>query len=89
LIWVKRVIWLVLAVFSATIIAVVFSGGLVDDSRRKETGLAPANGAAVPSEQRAASPGSGAGPPAGSMAYDRYLPGGRQSPPEPSPEVGP
>ena len=60
MVWVQRIIWVVLAVFSASVIWVVLSGGIVKDDAETEDGRA------------------GGAQPAGEMAYDRYLPGGRQ-----------
>ncbi len=64
MVWVQRIIWIVLAVFSASVIWVVVSGGVVKDD------------AATESNRRETK---------GEMAYDRYLPGGRQNP-EPGPD---
>lgn len=68
MVWVQRIIWLVLALFSVSVLVVVFSGGLVDDDAARERDRPPE---AAPA-------------PAGEMAYDRFLPGGRQNPPPPA-----
>jgi hypothetical protein len=60
-VWVQRIIWLVLAIFSLSVLWVVFSGGVVDD-------------------REAPAPASTASTARGSMAYDRFLPGGREAP---------
>jgi hypothetical protein len=67
MIWVQRTIWVVLAVFSVMGLYVVFSGGLGDDEAANESARAQA--AALGLDPK----------PAGEMAYDRYLPGGRQN----------
>lgn len=72
MIWVQRIIWVVLAIFSLSVLYVVFSGGLVDDDAAREHDRREAERAAREK-------------PAGEMAYDRYLPGGRQGP---DPSVG-
>ncbi len=65
-IWVQRIIWVVLAIFSLSVLYVVFSGGLVDDEAAREHDRREAERTAREK-------------PAGEMAYDRYLPGGRQN----------
>ncbi len=75
MIWVQRIIWVVLTIFSVGVVYVVFSGGLVDDEAANRH-----------DREEAAKRAQEA--PAGEMAYDRYLPGGRQNPtgdPEPTP----
>ncbi len=72
MIWVQRMIWVVLAIFSAAVLYVVFSGGLVDDEAANEH-----------DRQEAAKRGLEP-PAAGEMAYDRFLPGGRQNSKEPA-----
>lgn len=67
MVWVQRTIWVVLAVFSVMVLYVVFSGGLVDDEAANQNAREQA--AALGLEPK----------PAGEMAYDRYLPGGRQN----------
>ena len=63
MVWVQRIIWVVLAIFSVSVVYIVFSGGVV----KEENARGPA------AQQRPTA--------AGSMAYDRYLPGQRQGPP--------
>lgn len=73
MVWVQRIIWVVLAIFSVSVLYVVFSGGLVDDQVATE-------------QERKAAADRGTGPaPNGEMAYDRFLPGGRQNPPPAAP----
>ena len=67
MVWVQRIIWVVLSVFSVAVLYVVFSGGFVDDEAANERDRQEA-------EERGLRP-----PPSGEMAYDRYLPGGRQN----------
>ncbi|MDG2305634.1 MAG: hypothetical protein P8R42_13515 [Candidatus Binatia bacterium] len=67
MIWVQRTIWVVLAVFSVMVLYVVFSGGLVDDEAANESARKQAKALGLEPK------------PAGEMAYDRYLPGGRQN----------
>jgi len=62
MVWVQRIIWFVLAIFSLTVLYVVFSGGVVHDEHVDEEHL-----------QNLGRP-----PQPGSMAYDRFLPGGRR-----------
>lgn len=62
MVWVQRIIWVVLAVFSVGVLYVVFSGGVVEDAHVDREHLE----------------NLGAGS-RGTMAYDRYLPGGRQN----------
>ncbi len=64
MVWVQRIIWVVLAVFSVTVLYVVFSGGIVDEERLKERDRREAERAAEKA----------------GLAYDRFLPGGRQAP---------
>jgi len=75
MIWVQRIIWVVLAVFSVGVLYVVFSGGLVDDDAARQH-----------DRQEAAKRGLRA-PQSGEMAYDRFLPGGRQNPVPDAPRV--
>ena len=62
MIWVQRSIWVVLTVFSITVLYVVFSGGVVDEDKLAERDRKEAQREA----ERAG------------MAYDRFIPGGRQ-----------
>lgn len=74
-VWVQRIIWVVLTIFSASVLYVVFSGGLVDDDVATE-------------QERKAAADRGARPAgSGEMAYDRFLPGGRQNPPPGAPNT--
>lgn len=59
MVWVQRIIWVVLTIFSVGVIYVVFSGGLVDDEAANER-----------DRQEAAKRGDQP-PPEGEMAYDR------------------
>lgn len=78
MIWVQRIIWVVLALFSASVLYVVFSGGFVDDEAADER------------DRRDAEEKGLIRPPQGEMAYDRFLPGGRQGdPPAGASETGP
>lgn len=70
MVWVQRIIWVALTIFSIFVVYVVFSGGFVDDEAANEHDR----------QQEAERAQAGAPPPGqGEMAYDRFLPGGRQN----------